>query len=193
VAGIVLAGGKSERMGLDKATLPLSGTTMLDRAVQNLRQVTDEVIVVADRADKYDLPDSTLIIEDRYPETGPLGGILTGLERLGIGYHLVVACDMPSVKPDLLHLLLELAEGFDAAIPCVSEKLEPLCAAYRHTCILVFREILLGGRDYSVHRAVERITFRTVLEPQIRAVDPDLQSFINVNTLEDYERVQSSG
>jgi molybdopterin-guanine dinucleotide biosynthesis protein A len=192
MAGIVLAGGKSERMGRDKALLELGVTSLLERAVRNLKQVARVVLVVADCSDKYLLSDGTPVIGDMYPGTGPLGGILTGIEALGIGCHLVVACDMPWVEPDVLRLLLKSADGYDAAIPCLADNLEPLCAAYQATCVTVFREILLCRVDFAVHKAIEKISVYRIDELQLRAVDPDLRSFMNVNTLEDYVQAQSS-
>src|SRR5690349_13497485 len=102
MAGIVLAGGRSERMGRDKALLQIDGISLVERAAQTLRAVADTVIVVADRPNKYVFDDGTPVLGDKYPGMGPLGGLLTGLDAAGAGCHFALACDMPFVQPELL-------------------------------------------------------------------------------------------
>src|ERR1051325_5807226 len=101
MAGIVLAGGKSSRMGCDKALLPWGETTLLNRTVSVVQEVSKRVIVVTDSANRYSLGGGAIAVGDNYPGTGPLGGIITGLESLPAGFHLVVAGDMPLVNPTI--------------------------------------------------------------------------------------------
>src|SRR5579862_9486242 len=101
MGGIVLAGGKSARMGQDKACLPYRGTTLLAHVVATVRSVAGPVLVVADVAEKYALPDRMPVVGDLFPGTGPLGGLVTGLSHVAArgSYHVVVACDMPRLNP----------------------------------------------------------------------------------------------
>jgi molybdenum cofactor guanylyltransferase len=191
VGAIVLAGGKSSRMGRDKALLPWAGTTLLNHVIGTVRQVTEPVVVVADVADKYDAPDGIRVVGDRYPGKGPLGGVLSGLDRTGNGYHVVVGCDMPYLQPEVLRLLMDLAEGHKAAVPCIQGRMEPLCAVYHQSCRPVFRR-LLQLDELSMQDAVQAPDFHRVSEDQIRRVDPDLRSFTNLNSLEEYERSHAS-
>jgi len=185
VSGIVLAGGMSARMGRDKALLPFGSTTLLAHVVEIVRTVTAPVIVVAGVADQYALPGRVRVIGDLYPNAGPLGGIVTGLKAVDAGYHLITACDMPFLRPELLHRLLKEAEGYDGAVPEVNGRPEPLCAVYHSRCAERLRASLESG-ERAVHRALQSLSIRHVEEDRLRQADPDLVSFTNLNTPEEY-------
>lgn len=180
MAAIILAGGMSERMGQDKALLPFGETTLLQHVVNAVRRVADHVIVVADIPDKYSLPDGTPVIGDLFPGAGPLGGITAGLMEAGEGYHCVVACDMPHLNPGLLQMLRNEASGYDAAVPEVRGRLEPLCAVYHQCCIEPFEYSLSRG-NRAVHKALDAVRMRRVPEDMLRQADPRLASFTNIN------------
>lgn len=188
---IVLAGGRSERMGQDKALLRRNGLTFLETVVATLRPLAREIVVVADRVDKYDLPDCRMI-GDAYPNTGPLGGILTGLIALGAGTHLVVACDMPALQPAVLRLLLDsAAPEWDVVVPEIDGRMEPLCAVYAATAVPALQAFLdSGGR--ALHRALATVRTLHVSETILRQYDPTLLTFTNLNTPADLERLQRS-
>ena len=188
---IVLAGGRSERMGQDKALLPRNGRTLLETVVQTLRPLVTEIVIVADRADRYAVP-GCRVVGDAYPQTGPLGGILTGLQALGPGAHLAVACDMPALQPAALRLLLGSATSeWDAIVPEIDGRLEPLCAVYADTAIPALQRYLAaGGR--ALHRALETLRTLRVSEAELRRHDPLLLTFTNLNTPADLERLQRS-
>jgi molybdopterin-guanine dinucleotide biosynthesis protein A len=185
--GAILAGGKSGRMGRDKATMDAGGATMVERSLEALRPIASPIVVVSDTGDKFRL-DGCCEIADRTPGLGPTGGIVTALQYLGRGLHLVVACDMPFLKTELLSLLLHLAEdGDDAVVPLLQGRPEPLCAAYRDTALPLFEQFLLN-RQRAVHLALETLNTRYVDEDQLKRIDPELASFINVNTASDADR-----
>jgi molybdopterin-guanine dinucleotide biosynthesis protein A len=185
---IVLAGGKSTRMGQDKALLPWNGTTLLAHCVSSLRTLTSEIVVVADRADRYTLPGCRMAA-DLFPDAGPVGGIVTGLTALGEGRHIAVACDMPYLQPALLNLLLDAAtEAWDAIVPEVAGRPEPLCAVYRHTAAPALRRFLEEGQR-AAYRALQILRTRRIPEDDLRRADPDLRSFINLNTPADLDRI----
>lgn len=179
-------------MGQDKALLRPNGPTLLETVVATLRPLVGEIVIVADRAEKYDLP-GCRVVGDLYPQTGPLGGILTALHVLGVGYHLVAACDMPSLQPALLRLLLESAgPEWDVIAPEVEGRLEPLCALYADTAIPALQAFLeRGGR--ALQRALQsEVRTRRIPEAELRRCDPSLLTFINLNTPDDLERLQRS-
>lgn len=185
MGGIVLAGGRSARMGQDKALLKIDGVTLLERAVATMRQVTQEVVVVADRTDRYSLP-GVPCCADAYPDTGPLGGLVTGLTASGPGWHLVAACDLPALQTALLLLLLEEAgPAWDAVVPEVGGQLEPLCAIYCDTAAAPLAEYLQGG-GRAVHKALAGLRLKRLEESLLRRADPQLRSFCNLNTPEDF-------
>lgn len=181
---IVLAGGKSSRMGQDKALLPFNGMTLLEHVVASLTGMFPHIVVVADVADKYPISCGR-VIGDIYPECGPLGGILTGLTHLGAGAHLVVACDMPYLHPSVIQLLFKAVTlEWDAIVPETGGHLEPLCAVYRHTAANRLMGFLEGG-NYSVHEALKTLRTKRIGEGVLRRIDPELRCFTNWNTLED--------
>ena len=188
---IVLAGGRSVRMGQDKALLHTNGLTLLETVVAALRPLVGEIVIVADRADKYDLLDCR-VVGDLYPETGPLGGILTGLYALGTGRHLVIACDMPALQPAVLRLLLDSAgPEWDVVVPEIVGRMEPLCAVYADTAIPALQAFLdSGGR--ALQRALTGVRTLRIPETELRRYDPILLTFTNLNTPDDLERLQRS-
>jgi len=184
--GIVLAGGESRRMGRDKALVCHNGTTMIERAVEALQHVTIRTIVVASTSDKYCVPGAE-VIPDLYPGAGPVGGIVTGLTAAGPGCHLVLACDMPAVKEAILNRLLEAAQDYrkcDAAVPEIGGELEPLCAAYRDTAAPKLAAFMESGRR-SAREAMKRLSIIKIPEEELQLLDPDLSTFININTPDD--------
>ena len=188
---IVLAGGRSERMGQDKALLPRNGLTLLETVVDTLRPLVGEIVIVADRTDRYGLP-GCRTVGDAYLQTGPLGGILTGLIALGPGTHLAVACDMPALQPAVLRLLLDFATPeWDAIVPEIDGRPEPLCAVYAEAAIPALQLFLEGG-GRALHRALETLRTLRISEAEIRRHDPSLLTFTNLNTPADLERLQRS-
>jgi molybdopterin-guanine dinucleotide biosynthesis protein A len=182
-SAIILAGGKSTRFGRDKAAALLAGKSMLQRAVDACTEVALSLIIVKARGQT--LPDVLTdlrlrTIEDAFPESGPLGGIYTGLAAAEIPYAVVVACDLPLLQPALLRALVELAAGHDAAIPVRNGAPEPLCAVYSRTCIEPARERLESHR-FSAAGLLEDVDALLVTEEEWQRHDPAGRSFLNVN------------
>jgi molybdenum cofactor guanylyltransferase len=174
-------------MGRDKATLLVGGRTLLECCADALRPVVVEVIVVADIAERLSVP-GCRVVGDLYPGAGPAGGIVTALDALGEGSHLVVACDMPFLQSALLQMLLDGAtEDYDAVVPWIDGRPEPLCAVYRHTCLAPFQQFLASGQR-AAHRALETIRVKRADQEELRKADPRLISFTNLNTPEDANR-----
>lgn len=185
--GILLAGGKSARMGQDKALLLYHGKPLLEHVAETVRPLVSEVIVVAETEDRYRLPHGRTVA-DLFPGAGPVGGILTGLEALGEGSHLVVACDMPALNVAVLRFLLEAATPeWDAVVPERERRAEPLCAVYRHTAAPKLRQFLASGRR-AAQEALTLLQTRRIGEETLRRLDPDGLCFTNINTPEELER-----
>jgi len=139
--GVILAGGKSSRMGRDKALMEFDGKRMIDRTVELLRQHVREILVIGD-PEKHTAEHATTI-PDEQPGKGPLGGIITALKRARYVRLLVLACDLPAINDHLLVTLKkELDAGFDAVIPTHKGLTEPLAAAYHKHCIEAFEKNL---------------------------------------------------
>lgn len=143
--GAVLAGGRSSRMGLDKALMPFGERTLLEHALELLRPHVAELLVIGDPARYGALHDR--VLPDDVPGKGPLGGIATALDHARHGCVLVLGCDMPGVTTALLSALKEgLDSRYDAFVPACDGSIEPLVAAYHKRCLPVFAERLSHDR-----------------------------------------------
>jgi molybdopterin-guanine dinucleotide biosynthesis protein A len=181
---IILAGGKSTRLGRDKASALLLGRTLLHHVVDRVSLVADEIICV--RAPEQELPaidTPVAIVEDLYPGTGPLGGIYTGLRAAASTMCLAVACDMPLLSVSLLEELLRRAGDCDAVMP-VREFPEPLHAVYTKACLGPMRETIEAGR-YKITAFLGAVHVCYVKDDELRRFDPEGHSFLNTNTEED--------
>lgn len=188
VTGVVLAGGKSTRLGRDKALLRVdAGPTLIGLAVERLRELVAEVVVVADEHERLGQL-AARMVPDVYPGRGVLGGIYSGLVAARHQHVLVVGCDMPFLSPRLLSYLLALPRDYDLLLPRHGAGLlEPLHAVYSRTCREVIQRQLLARR-YSAIGYLDEVRVRYVEEAELRQVDPELRSFFNVNTAEDLRR-----
>jgi molybdopterin-guanine dinucleotide biosynthesis protein A len=195
VSAIILAGGKSTRLGRDKASEQLLGVSLLQRVVSSVERLAGEIIVVSAAGQKLpalkvSLPIRT--IEDVHAEFGPLGGIYSGLRAVTAPYALTVACDMPLLQPTLLSGLLRLAtDDYDAVIPTNELALpEPLCAVYNRRCLAAIESQLSAGA-LKVALFLDKVRVRYVAPPQWRAWDPDGVSFLNVNREKDLKGAET--
>lgn len=194
VSALVLAGGKSRRLGTDKRRLRVtSGRGLLEDTIDKVAPLADEVLVaIGNDAPAFaDLGRPRVrLVEDEQPGAGPLGGIVAGLAAARSDLVLVVACDLPRLNVALLGALLGMAEGCDLVVPRrQSGTLEMLLAVYRRTCLpsararLARRRLRLAGLADELVAAGRVVSF--VEEDALRALDPGLASFYNLNTPDD--------
>ena len=186
VVGVVLAGGRSRRMGRDKALLALDGSALVRRAASVLSAVCEQTVLAVAPGRRYSsVP--LVHVEDRLADCGPLAGLEAALAWAAPRSVLVLACDLPRVEAALLRRLLGAGGGsLPASRPCArlasrDERLQPLCGLYSAACGEVFSELLDNG-ERSVLRALESIDSMRVAFDDI---DPD--PFLNVNTPADFE------
>jgi len=187
-SGVILAGGKSRRMGRDKSHLLLSGETLVARAVRTLEALSDDVIVVANTPETFSGLAARLI-GDIMVGGGALSGVHAGLAAARHEFAVVVGCDMPFLNLALLQYMATLAPGHQAVVPHWQGEFEPLHAIYSRQCAAVIEAILRrGGR-----RIVELYTaihVRYLEQEEISRFDPQGLSFFNINSPEDWERAQ---
>ncbi len=180
MTGVVLAGGKSTRMGANKAALRLGGRPLIDGVVEVLRSLFPEVLIIANAPGLYDylgLP----VYPDRIPDKGSLGGLYTGLTYASHPAAFFAACDMPFLNAALIASLRDAAPGYDAVVPRTPEGLQPLHAVYGKACLPVMEALIAAGR-LKIDRLFPRVRTRVVEEADLRRLDPDLDSFLNCNT-----------
>ncbi|MFQ5610837.1 MAG: molybdenum cofactor guanylyltransferase [Anaerolineae bacterium] len=178
----ILAGGQSQRMGQDKALLEVGGKPLLQREIERLRALTNDLFLVTNNPDKYrafGLP----MVGDIYPGNAALGGIYTAVCRARHNYVFVVACDMPFLNVALIGHLFTLAGNHDAIVPRVQPHPETLHAIYSRACAGPIERRILAGQ-LKVIGFFEDVRLRYVERGEIAAFDPDFHSFVNVNTPE---------
>ena len=182
-AAIVLAGGKSTRLGRDKASEPLLGRPLLQHVIERVVPSVDEIIIVqapGRQSPPVSSPRPLKLIEDAYPDTGPLGGICTGLLVTDAPRALAVACDMPLLSASLLRELFDRSASCDVVMP-VREYPEPLHAVYSHACLQPMRERLAAGQ-HKITGFLGAVNVCYVPEDECRRFDPEAHSFLNINT-----------
>ena len=190
VSGVALAGGRSKRLGRNKAVEKIGGQSLIERVVDKLSQVTSETVVVVaeeSKAADLNLPPWVRTAADLYPGTGSLGGIFTGLSAAKGNYGVVVACDMPFLNVDLIRFMLDIVSDYDAVVPRLQGRPEPLHAVYSKTCVGPI-ERCLQADQLKIAIFFEQINVAYLEEDDIEAFDPSHLSFFNVNTQEDLDK-----
>lgn len=191
VTAAILAGGRSQRMGVDKTLLEIEGVAMLSRVADSLREVCGTVLVVTTRpeaAAAAELPSGVGIITDDVRYTGPLGAIATALAQAPDEWVLAVAADMPWVSPAVVRALWELHGDADVVVPRTEGGLEPLMALYNVKAALPLAQELLDAGERRPAALFDRLHVIEVPESRLREVDPQLKSLVNINTPHDLER-----
>jgi molybdenum cofactor guanylyltransferase len=185
----VLAGGKSTRMGTDKAFLRWHQGTLVDHVLKLAHELTSQVRIVADR--KKFASYGAVVIEDIYPGCGPLGGIHAALSTTASPWNLMLAVDLPLVNRLLLSYLVTRARETDATVtvPYVGGGLEPLCAVYRREFAEVAKRSLEAGEN-KIDLLFARVKTQTIDEEKLLQAGFSREMFRNVNTPEDLEDVR---
>ena len=189
--GLILAGGRSLRMGRDKTALKLGGMTLLARAVDRVRQAGGEPLVLGPPRSHAEVSGSRQIDEnDRASggRGGPLFALRRGLQECGTRLALALACDVPLVPVPLLRFLVEEAERYDAVVPRAAGELQVLTAAYTISCLeAIDRKLHSGGR--AVHNLLSCVRTRVVEADELLAFGGE-GVFLNINTPEDLARAE---
>jgi molybdopterin-guanine dinucleotide biosynthesis protein A len=189
--GIVLAGGKSSRLGREKALERIGGKRLIERVVDTLVPISDEVLVVTskeqfERISSLDLKARTIV--DIYPGKAAFGGVYTGLMRATTQFGLIVACDMPFLNSDLLSYLVQIADSYDIVIPHVCGKLEPLHAVYSKNCLTIIKR-LIDNNILQILELLDLVKTKYVDDEEVDKFDAEHLSFLNINTQDDVKRI----
>jgi len=187
VAGFVLAGGKSSRMGVDKALLELDGRTLLERALHLAKTVSDEVRIVGP-LEKF--PTYEGVVEDKYAARGPLAGIHAALEASKSTLNLMLAVDLPFLEPAFLRFLVECAGESRAVVtvPKVAGGYQPLCAVYTHEFAEIAESALKQAHN-KIDALFKQTRVREINESELAKFAFNPAMFENLNTPEDWGRI----
>ena len=194
VTGAILAGGKSRRMGVNKAFLRLGNRTLIEHVIHRIQPIADEILIITNTHDEY----NHLGIETKFdiiPNAGTLGGIHSALTKATNDAVVCVGCDIPFIDTNLLLYLISVLGEHDAVIPYTcSERgqltLQTLCAVYSKRCLPII-EKMLNDAEYRVHALKSHANINLIIPETWKKIDPDGYSFLNINTPDDFEIAQT--
>jgi molybdopterin-guanine dinucleotide biosynthesis protein A len=189
VTGVILAGGSSTRYGRNKAFLRIGGVPLIERIAKEMKRIFTRVILVTNQKRDFEylkLP----MVEDLIKGLGPIGGIYTGLCSISEQAGFFVACDMPLLHKGLIRYMVEAIDNHAAVVPSVGEWVEPLYALYTRSCLDTIKD-LIDEKRYQVRLFYNRVSVRYVREDEIRRFCSPDEAFLNINTPEEFARIQS--
>lgn len=191
VTGVLLAGGKSRRMGEDKRYLVMGGETLLERGLGVLRSVFQEVLVVIGQ-DSPPINVDARVVRDLVPECGSLGGLYTGLMQATAPCIFVVACDMPFLDQAVIAQFTSRRATADIVMAKLAARLHPMHALYGKQCLPALEQ-MIQARQLKIQELVSHVSLRVqyVTETDLSSIDPSGRSFQNVNTPADFEAARS--
>jgi molybdenum cofactor guanylyltransferase len=189
VTVFILAGGRSTRMGSDKALLSLGGQTLLERALQTAAAVAERIVIVGPKQRYVAFGD---VIEDVYAGCGPLGGIHAALAAANTDLNLMLSVDIPLMTADFLGWLVHRAKTAEAMIvvPDALGGPQPLCAIYRREVRSLAEQALQNG-DYKIGRLFSRVPTRYIMEQEIVSSGFSADIFRNLNTRQEYDELNA--
>jgi molybdopterin-guanine dinucleotide biosynthesis protein A len=186
LSGIILAGGRSRRFGENKAFASWQSGTLIEAVVDSIKPLTAEILIVAKDAGAYAVlsKGKVRVVQDGHDDFHALGGIATALSRIRTRWAFVCACDMPFIRPALVQALWAARGGYQGVIPVLDGFAQPLCALYSREMLDTFR----GMKDTG-HLRLRSLTglesVRSLREDEVRAVDPEGVSFVDIDTPQD--------
>jgi molybdopterin-guanine dinucleotide biosynthesis protein A len=191
MTSIVLAGGKSSRLGRNKALQIIDGRSLIQRVIDSLAALSTEIIVVTAHGEAIPCYSAVQIetVADIYPEKGPLGGIYSGLMASRSPRAVAVGCDTPFLSASLLRYMTQVRSMYDVVVPRIKSKLEPLCAVYSESCTGPIQR-LLAQDELRIDRLFGMVKVKYVGESEVNRFDPEHLSFLNVNSHADLDRAR---
>ncbi|MDD5616209.1 MAG: molybdenum cofactor guanylyltransferase [Candidatus Methanoperedens sp.] len=193
-SALILAGGRGSRLGFrEKALIEVKGKPLIAFVIEKLEKSVDEIIIsVRDDAQSKHLKTKFPNLRyacDKYENTGPLAGILSGLSICKYEYCFIAACDMPFINENAVNFLFDKCRDHDAAIPQWSDGyFEPLHAVYNRNSMMSETKNSLEKGETTILAPILRLNVNYVPIEEIRKIDPDLKTFMNINTCEDLEK-----
>jgi molybdopterin-guanine dinucleotide biosynthesis protein A len=183
LTGVILSGGKSIRMGENKAFIKIEGTPIIQRIQTLFERLFDEIIIVTHQKELFSNLDAK-IYPDLIPNRGVLGGLYTGLFFSSFTFSFCVACDMPFLKESVIKYLIKNIGDSDVVVPKTKDGLQPLHAIYSKNCLEPIKKIIDLGK-YKTVDFYPMVKVKIIDEHEFFSLDPMRESFINVNTPEE--------
>ncbi len=193
LSAAILAGGRSRRMGQDKALLEVEGRALIEYVIDVASSIADETLIVASERPEYE-KFGHRVVSNKFPQSGSLGGIYTAVSESACDYCLVLACDMPFINKDLVKFMAERPRDYDVLVPSLApersdqggnETLETLHAIYSKSCMSAIERQLNAG-VFKVIGFFSEVNVQKLSEEVVMQYDPKLLSFFNANTPEEF-------
>lgn len=182
---VVLAGGKSSRMGRPKSLLLFDGEPLIIHIARGLKRLFAETVIVA--APEQELPAlPAILVRDEVAYQGPVGGIYYGMKAASREFCFVTSCDVPFLNPSLISYLISQISDYDVVVPFWGDRFQPLHAVYRTSVLPLLQEQLSRGELRPVY-LFDKVQTCKVGDDEIRRFDPAGLSFLNMNTPDDYQ------
>ena len=190
MTGVIIAGGKSRRLGIDKRFLEIGGRPCIQRVIDAYQGLFKEVLIVADAPEPF-MSLGARVVVDLIPERATLGGLYTGLHFAAHDRVFAAASDMPWLSPAAIRVVLDQALSGDIVIPDLAGTLQPMHAVYAKTCLPVLRSLVEAGRLKVQDLCMSpQLRVHRIPEAAFRDVDPELRSFFNINTPDDLAKAK---
>jgi molybdopterin-guanine dinucleotide biosynthesis protein A len=190
VSVAVLAGGQSKRMGQDKAFLQVGQSSVIERVLDSVTGLTDDLFIGTNASKKYE-SFGLRVVTDVYPGKAALGGIYSAIHAARHSHVLVVACDMPFLNIELLRYLTDLASDVDVVAPLIEPpQPETMHAVYSKNCLGPIESRLLRN-ELRVIGFFDDVSVRYVKRDEVKKYDANLYSFFNINSPQDWQRAQA--
>jgi len=191
MTSIILAGGKSLRLGRNKSLATIGGKSLIQWVVDRLAAISTEIVIANARGQEIPCSSNvrSITVADIYPGKGPLAGIHSGLIAASSRRAIVVSCDTPFLSVGLLEYMIQTCPGSDIVVPHMKEKVEPLCAVYSKDCVNPIQE-LLNRNELKIIELYPMVTVRYIEETEIDRFDPEHLSFFNINSQVDLDRAR---
>ena len=191
MTAIILAGGKSSRLGQSKALQVIEGKNLIQWVIDRLATLSTEIIIATAHGEAIPCSSAVKIkmVADTYPGKGPLVGIYSGLIASSSSRAIVVGCDTPFLSVGLLEYMTQICSTFDVVVPRIKNKLEPLCAVYSKNCLIPIQG-LLEQDEWRIRKLFYMVRVKYVEEDEINRFDPEHLSFFNINSQADLDRAR---
>jgi molybdopterin-guanine dinucleotide biosynthesis protein A len=191
MTSIILAGGKSLRLGRSKALQLIDGKSLIQWVIDRLAILSTEIVIATAHGEAIPCSSTVRIktVADIYSEKGPLGGIHSGLITSSSPRAIVVSCDTPFLSISLLEYMTQIYPAFDIIIPRIKNEVEPLCAVYSKNCLAPIQE-LLERDERQIRKLFSMVRVKYIEEDKINSFDPEHLSFFNINSQTELDKAR---
>jgi molybdopterin-guanine dinucleotide biosynthesis protein A len=188
ISGIILSGGKSSRMGKNKAFIEIDGVSIIQRIYNLFKTLFSEIVIVTNELELFQNFQAK-IYRDLIPDQGVLGGLYTGIYYSSFPHAFCVGCDMPFLNGSVIRYLIEKRKDYDVVVPKTKDGLEPLHAIYSKNCLDPIRKIM-EHKQRKIIDLYPMVKVNIVEESEFRSLDLTRESFLNVNTPEELRLIK---